>query len=110
MKYVQKFTPSEDHITHLFGRTGLELTGEDKYKQQHLAKIVTQESNDRTAYYISTHNGTLFDPQGPYGKRRRVLETKMKKVSKNTFDFYMTYLKTNNTIYLTKAQRGFLND
>jgi hypothetical protein len=47
---------------------------------------------------------------GPYSRRGRTLDTKMKRVSKNTFDFYMTYLKTNNSIYLTKAQRGFLND
>ena len=61
-------------------------------------------------YLVKVLQSNLYDPIGTYSNRRRYLESNFKKVSKDTFDFYMMYLKTNNSIYLTKAQRGFLND
>jgi|TARA_R110000744_G_scaffold177267_2_gene296002 hypothetical protein len=61
-------------------------------------------------YLVKVLQSNLYDPIGTYSNRRRYLESSFKKVSKDTFDFYMMYLKTNNSIYLTKAQRGFLND
>ena len=64
----------------------------------------------KDVYFIRTHLNVPYDPSGPYGRRENYVETKMKKVSKNTFDFYMMYLKTNNSLYLTRASRGFLND
>jgi len=39
----------------------------------------------------------------------KYLDTKMRRVSKTTFDYYMIYLKTKNSIYLTRAQRSFLD-
>ncbi len=112
MKYIESTLPFKNSETILFGRAGLELEGEDKHRQPHYAKIIKTEGKDQFVYYIRTYQGTLFDPQGPYGRRAKsmVRECKDRKVSKNTFDFYVTYLKTNNNIYLTKAQRGFIND
>ena len=67
--------------------------------------------NDGEKLYLAkVLQNNLYDPIGTYSNRRRYLESSFKKVSKDTFDFYMMYLKTNNSIYLTKAQRGFLND
>jgi hypothetical protein len=110
MKYIEKLTPKETKEELVFGRTGLELTGEDKHRQPHCAKVIKSKTSSSITYYVHTYQGALFDPQGPYGRRRSSVETSPRRVSKNTFDFYMTYLKTNNSIYLTKAQRGFLND
>jgi len=76
--------------------------------QKTYAKVVAKNGSE--VYYISTHQGMPFDPLGPYGRRENRIDTKMKKVSKGTFDFYMIYLKTHNSIYMTKAQRGCLND
>ena len=73
------------------------------------AKVVYKNGNENS-FHIRTFQNVPYDPIGPYGKRESYIETKMKRVSKNTFDFYMMYLKTNNSIYMTKAQRGFLND
>jgi hypothetical protein len=110
MKYVNgNFQQFDDKVVQLYGKTGNPLSEEDKHKIPHYAKMVTQGDSKET-YYIRIYQSTPFDPMGPYGRRERNLDTAMKRVSRNTFDFYVTYLKTNNSIYLTKAQRGFLND
>jgi len=113
MKYVDgNFLPTDEKTSILFGKTGNILEEEEKHKVPHFAQIVHSQNRNQAkeTYYIRIYQGTPFDPMGPFGRRERTLDTKMKRVSRNTFDMYMTYLKTNNSIYLTKAQRGFLND
>lgn len=110
MRYVDgKFNHVDDRTVMLFGKTGNVLEDDQKHKAPHYAKVV-QRTKGADSYYIRIYQSTPFDPMGPYGRRERTLDTQLKKVSKNTFDFYVTYLKTNNSIYLTKASRGFLND
>ena len=60
--------------------------------------------------YVKTHDNTPFDTSGMFAHREKHIETKFKRVSKQTFDFYMLFLKTSNSLYLTRAQRSFLND
>lgn len=112
MRYVDKpISISKGRSEELFDRTGSPVEDKNKHKVPYYAKAVSNvEASVSTVYYVLTHTGTLLDPMGPYSKRQRNLDTKMKRVSKGTFDLYLTYLKTNNSIYLTKAQRGFLND
>jgi|SRR5210317_1844185 hypothetical protein len=110
MRFVDgKFLPQEDKTVFLFGKTGEVLEIDEQHKLPHYAKIV-QNSEGKQTCYIRIYQSTPFDPMGPYGRRERNLDTQIKRVSRSTFDFYVTYLKTNNSIYLTKAQRGFLND
>jgi hypothetical protein len=111
MKYVDGNVNNDIQIdNYLFDKTGNVLKGEAEHKIPHYAKKIYNTATDRETYYIRIHAGAPLDPNGPYGRRERNLDTNMKRVSKNTFDFYITYLKTNNSIYLTKANRGFLND
>jgi hypothetical protein len=72
------------------------------------AKIIHQ--GDRQTYQVKTYENTIFDPIGRLSNRENIIDTKMKNVSKNTFDYYVMYLKTNNSIYLTKANRSFINE
>ncbi len=114
MRHIERLSgdTSLKEVTY-YGRAGDALKKGTSYnKRTHFAKIVKDNisKSESSTYYIKIYQGTPFDPMGPYGRRERVLDTQMRRVSKNTFDFYMTYLKTNNSIYLTKAQRGFLND
>jgi hypothetical protein len=91
-------------VEHVFNKHGERISNE---KENFFAKII---GNDRNSYYyIRTHEGILFDPAGMNSYRVKFVDTKMKKVSKSTFDFYMIYLKTKNNIYLTRAQRSFLD-
>ena len=64
---------------------------------------------ERETHYIVTYQNSPLDPMGRYQKRQAYLETKMAKVTKKTFDFYITYLQTNNSIYLTRTNRSFQN-
>ena len=71
------------------------------------AKILVE--GERETYYIVTYQNSPLDPMGRYQKRQAYLETKMTKVTKNTFDYYVTYLQTNNSIYLTRTNRSYQN-
>ena len=82
----------------------------EKLNNQKVYAKVTYRDGKEHSFKIRIFQNSPYDPLGAYGKRENYIETKLKKVSKNTFDFYMMYLKTNNSIYMTKAQRGFLND
>lgn len=77
-------------------------------KEKVFAKIVSSDSSDN--YLIATYKNEIYDPIGLNSNRERYLETKLKTVSKDTFDFYLIYLQTNNSIYLTRANRRFINE
>lgn len=77
-------------------------------KEKNFAKVIVDKG--RASYYIRTYQNMPYDPLGAYSRREIFEDTKMDKVSKNTFDFYLMYLKSNNSIYMTRAQRGFIND
>ncbi len=107
MKYIDKYRSninpqSEEHN---FNKNAQKI---DNPLEKSYAKII--EKNNNTSYYIRVHQSVPLDPMGAYGKRDKFIETKMKPTSKATFDFYMMYLKTKNSIYMTKARRGFTND
>lgn len=111
MKYTEGgLIPQHSKEVALFGKTGDVLDKEESHKVAHFAKLVTQQPEGKQSFYIMIYQSSPFDPMGPYGRRERNLDTQLKRVSKDTFDYYVTYLKTNNSIYLTKANRGFLND
>jgi len=106
MKYIKDLhIEKSNKIEIVFNKDGQISTDTNEKKY---AKVIGKNNAD--TYYIRTHLNVPYDPLGPYGHRENYVETKLKKVSKNTFDFYMMYLKTNNSLYLTKASRGFLND
>jgi hypothetical protein len=107
MKYVNdsKPLPQKQMKTLLFDKLGTETSNQ---KERNFAKVVVD--GDSESYYIRTYQNMPYDPLGAYSRREIYADTKMHKVSKNTFDFYIMYLKSNNSIYMTKAQRGFIND
>ena len=106
MKYVDdSHIDKTETLEILFNKDGQIST---EKKENKYAKMVGTGSKD--SYFIRTHLNVPYDPLGPYGHRENYIETNLKKVSKNTFDFYVMYLKTNNSLYLTRASRGFLND
>jgi transposase-like protein len=108
MKYINKDINEINNTNNLetnFNRKGLNVLNS---KEKVFAKIIKSENSDQ--YYVSTHNNEIYDPMGLNSNRERYLETKFKRVSKDTFDFYLIYLQTNNSIYLTRANRRFINE
>lgn len=108
MKFVNQsnFKVTEDREELIFNRYGVKL--QPGSREKIYTKIIV--NNGALSYYIKTHQNSPFDPLGSYARRENNIETKFQKVSKNTFDFYTMYLKTNNSIYMTRAQRSFIND
>jgi len=71
------------------------------------AKVV--EGTRQKVYYVLTYNNLLYDPLGPDSNRESRINTELKKTNKQTFDYYMHYLKDKNRMYITRAQRSFIN-
>ena len=107
---VDKFVNKETKTEKLFGRHGEAVL--NKKETPMSKKIVDTFGNKevKESFYAQTFQGGLYDPNGMYSHRESSIEVKMSRVTKNTFDFYMLYLKTKNSLYLTRAQRSFLND
>lgn len=60
-------------------------------------------------YYVLTYNNLVYDPLGPDSNRESKLDTKLKKTSNKTFESYLRYLESKNRLYLTQAQRSYIN-
>lgn len=60
--------------------------------------------------YIKSMRGNLFDPFGMDESKINSISIKFSKVSSETFDHYLKYLKTKQNNSLTWAGRSFLND
>jgi hypothetical protein len=107
---TDKFINKDSKFETLFGRHGEPVLNK---KETAMSKTVSDkfgEEDPRESHYVQTFQGGLYDPNGMYSHRESSIELKMSRVTKNTFDFYMLYLKTKNSLYLTRAQRSFLND
>jgi len=81
-------------------------------KEKSFSKVVTMTAKSETShtYYVKIHDGLLYDPWGMHSHRENYLRMSYTGVSKETFDYYMMYLKTRNALYMTRSQRSFIND
>lgn len=105
MKFIEKNEQQKESKEVTFNRKGAHTSSSS---EKVFAKIINSEK--ALQYYINTYNNEIYDPMGINSNRERYLDTKLKRVSKDTFDFYMIYLQTNNSIYLTRANRRFINE
>ena len=67
------------------------------------------EGSRQYIHRVLTYNNSLYDPLGTDSHRESVLSLKLQKTSKQTFDYYLNYLKDRNRIYITRAQRSFID-
>jgi len=84
----------------LYNIRGLTISNEDE-------KVFSKTVGNK--YFIRTFNNVPLDPFGPEAGRQIWNRTQLKTVSKTTFDNYNTYLETRNRLYLTKANRSYIN-
>lgn len=110
MKYVETIDrPVNKKIEELYNKLG-QISESDKEKvfaistEANLGKDKFQKT-----YSIITQNNSPYDPYGIDSHRESTLALKLKKVSKQTFDYYILYLQTRNSLYMTRAQRSFIN-
>ena len=97
--------PNSQPSIFLFDKMGKKVMSQ---REKSYAKKITNTSSD--TYYIITHEGVPYDPWGMHSHRENYIDAKFKRVSKKTFDFYMMFLQTKNSLYMTRAQRSFIND
>lgn len=96
---------SEEH----YNKLGLPIsTQKEKCFARFIIKDVGKGAK-QSKYYIMTHNNIPYDPNGPDGHRELYLKLELKSVSKQTFDYYLMYLKTKNSLYMTRTQRSYIN-
>lgn len=107
MKFVDDatFVAEQEKMTICIGRTGQQVETD---KEKVFAKAVVER--DKTLYYIAFYGGTVYDPLGAHSNREYYVDMKFRKVSKDTYDFYTLYLQTNNQVYMTRAQRGAMDE
>lgn len=112
MKFVESFS-KEDVVLQsheeTFNKFGDPISSEkDKVFAKYL-KIELGNGDVQKKYFVLTYNNIPYDPSGIDSHRESTLSMKLKTVSQTTFDSYVLYLKTRNPIYMTKAQRSFIN-
>ena len=107
MKYIETGDHQQNNAErYLFDKRGSHVLSD---KELVFAKVLKNEGkNDR--HFVLVYKGAPHDPWGMYKNREKQLDMTMKGVSKDTFDYYMLFLKTRNSLYMTRAQRSFIND
>jgi hypothetical protein len=71
--------------------------------------IDLDDTKKQHKFFIRIFGGVPLDPFGPDAGREIWNRTSLRQVSKNTFESYNNYLSTKNRIYLTKANRSFID-
>ena len=102
MKFISSHNPEiKDEIKEQsYNMRGFAISGEDE-------KIFSKTLGNK--YLIRTFNNVPLDPFGPEAGRQIWDRTQLKTVSKTTFDNYNKYLETRNRLYLTRANRSYIN-
>jgi hypothetical protein len=77
-------------------------------KEKIVAKLVKLNEN-QNKYFIATHNNVPYDPSGIDSHREANLNIVLKAVTYDTFFYYLLYLQTKNSLYMTRSQRSFIN-
>tara|TARA_R110002020_G_scaffold271671_5_gene486869 strand:- start:1314 stop:1634 length:321 start_codon:yes stop_codon:yes gene_type:complete len=98
---ISEFTNAEETTYTFYDKDGSIITENVELSCAYIAKLKGAET-----HYIKTLRGMLFDPQGMDGGKLNSLASKFSKVKKETFDFYVDYLKTKEKNYYSWAERN----
>ena len=83
--------------------------GNQEKEETHKSCAYVIATDGKKNYYTKFLRGTLFDPQGMDATKINSLTIQFKKVEKNTFEFYLEYLKTKKRNHLTWAERSSID-
>jgi hypothetical protein len=75
------------------------------------AKFLEIDVNNsiQSKFFIATHNNVPYDPNGIDSHRESDINIQLKSVSKEVFNYYILYLQTKNSLYMTRTQRSYIN-
>lgn len=109
-----KFINSSDNVHEIDKKDTFEISINklgrpiDKDSERVFAKIVTV-GESQAKYAILIFNNQPYDPYGVDSHREANLTLNLKQVSQQTYNHYVSYLRTKNQLYMTRAQRSFIN-
>jgi hypothetical protein len=111
MKFVESL-PNEPILKsqeELFNRTGDNPVDDKDRVFAKFLKVELGNGDVQKKYFVLTYNNAPYDPNGIDSHREKTLNMQLKTTSQKTFDYYVAYLKARNPIYMTKAQRSYIN-
>lgn len=113
-----KFISSSDNVENVDKKEILEicinkigrpvLCDEEKVFAKTVSVVMSQ-GQIQTKYAILIYNNQPYDPYGADSHRESNLRLELKPVSQQTYNHYTSYLKTKNSLHMTRAQRSFIN-
>lgn len=91
----------------------IDKTGKECDQILGVAKLVKSvdefdKSKSNTNYYIKYRRGELFDPYGIDALKVNAKDTKYRKVDKDIYEKYCTYLQTRREVFFLEAKRDFI--
>jgi hypothetical protein len=90
-----------------FNKQGMLIIEDDKQKVFAEQKIVhIDDKTIQTSCSVLIFRNRVYDPYGVDSNREKTLKLQLKKVNQETFDYYIKYLQTRNSLYMTLAQRS----
>ena len=60
-------------------------------------------------YFVTLRSNELYNPLSTHANRNSKFLTKLKKVDKQTFNYYIKFLETKNLKYFNLTNRGLIN-
>jgi hypothetical protein len=109
MKFIDNATDikPKQNSEILYNVEGLKTSFDDKIFARALFIDVGNKTQQK--FFIRTFNNVPFDPQGIDARREIWNRTELKSVSKKTFEYYIQYLTSKNSIYMTRTQRSYID-
>ena len=110
MKFIEQYETQPSNVLHsiAYNKLGDLAKGSEKTLAKEIHLDMGQQQT-QIKYLIATHNNIPYDPRGIDSHRESKIEIILKPVSKNTFFYYTLYLKTRNSLYMTRTQRSYIN-
>lgn len=110
MKFVESYSKKDfDKETSevLYNKLGKITQSNEKI----FAKLLEIDLNNavQSKYFIATHNNVPYDPNGIDSHRESDINIQLKSVSREVFNYYVLYLQTKNSLYMTRTQRSYIN-
>ena len=111
MKYVETIAieTNTNKSEKVYNKNGDIANNNEKVFAREITTTLENGGTQRK-YFIMTYNNTPYDPYGIDSHREKNLELKLKNVNKDTFSYYIKYLQTKNSLYITRANRSFIDE
>lgn len=112
MKFVESLNKNDTTVgktEESYNKSGSLLNNEKEKTFAKFTETKLKQGDYQKKYYITVHNNAPYDPYGIDSHREDKIRTNLKTVSKQTFEYYILYLKTRNLLYMTRTNRSFIN-